>query len=177
MHQYHARIAWHRNGAPFVDNRYSRAHEWIFDGGATVAASSSPLTVPLPYSVAANVDPEEALVAAASSCHMLWFLWLAAHQGFVVDRYVDEAVGEMTQTPAGRMAISRILLRPDIGFAGDRVPTVGEVRQLHHEAHERCFIANSLKSEIVVQEPDGGLASGGEGSAPDPIDSGNGASR
>lgn len=151
MHRYDARIAWSRAGAPFTDNRYSRGHEWSFDGGVTIPASSSPLTVPLPYSVAAAVDPEEALVAAASSCHMLWFLALAARRGFVVDGYVDEAYGVMTPNAAGKLAFERITLRPRIDFAGERQPTEGEVQALHHRAHAECFIANSLRCEVVVE--------------------------
>lgn len=151
MHRYDARIAWSRAGAAFTDNRYGRGHQWSFDGGVTIPASSSPLTVPLPYSVAAAVDPEEALVAAASSCHMLWFLALAARRGFVVDGYVDEAYGVMAPNAAGKLAFERITLRPRIDFAGERQPTAGEVQALHHRAHGECFIANSLRCEVVVE--------------------------
>jgi organic hydroperoxide reductase OsmC/OhrA len=152
MHRYEARIAWQRGGAVFTDHRYSRGHEWSFDGGVTVPASSSPLTVKVPYSVAQAVDPEEALVAATSSCHMLWFLSLAAKQGFVVDRYADEAFGVMAPNADGKLAFTRITLRPRIEFAGARRPSAGELAALHHEAHDECFIANSLKCEVVVEE-------------------------
>jgi len=155
MHRYEARIAWMRNGEKFTDNRYSRGHEWSFDGGVRVPASSSPLSVRPPYSVEAAVDPEEALVASASSCHMLWFLSLAAQGGFVVDRYVDEAFGVMERNGAGKMAVTRITLRPAIEFAGDRRPTDEELAALHHRAHEECFIANSIKSEIVIENAPG----------------------
>lgn len=151
MHRYEARVTWNRAGARFTDNRYSRGHEWSFDGGSTVKASSSPLTVPLPFSVPEAVDPEEALVAATSSCHMLWFLWLAARGGFVVERYEDEACGVMEPNAAGKLAFSRITLRPRIEFAGERAPTAGELAALHHRAHEECFIANSLRCEVLVE--------------------------
>lgn len=151
-HRYTARVAWRREAdAKFTDNRYSRGHEWSFDGGVKVPASSSPLTVRAPFSVESAVDPEEALVASASSCHMLWFLFLAAKAGFVVDRYEDDAVGVMEKNPAGKVAITRITLKPRIDFAGDKRPTAEELAHLHHEAHEECFIANSLKSEVVVE--------------------------
>lgn len=152
MHRYEARIAWQRGGAVFTDNRYSRGHEWSFDGGVTVPASSSPLTVKAPYSVAQAVDPEEALVAATSSCHMLWFLSLAAKRGFVVDRYADEAFGVMEPNADGRLAFTRISLRPRIEFGGAKRPSAAERAALHRDAHEECFIANSLKCEVVVEE-------------------------
>lgn len=151
MHKYEAQITWKRNGAKFSDNRYSRGHEWSFDGGTKVAASSSPLVVPAPYSVVEAVDPEEALIASASSCHMLWFLLVAAKRGFVIDSYVDEAFGIMDKTAEGKMAITRITLRPKIEFTGDKLPSVEELQSLHHSAHDECFIANSLKSEIVIE--------------------------
>jgi organic hydroperoxide reductase OsmC/OhrA len=150
MHQYEARIRWQRNGATFTDRRYSRGHEWSFDGGITVPASSSPLSVRLPLSVAEAVDPEEALVAAASSCHMLSFLYFAAKGGFVVDSYEDDAVGLMEKNAAGKLAITHITLRPAIAFAGT-APSAGELHALHHAAHEECYIANSLKAEVVVE--------------------------
>lgn len=152
MHQYQASILWQRGDQTFTDNRYSRGHEWQFDGGLTVPASSSPLSVPLPMSVAGNVDPEEALVAAASSCHMLFFLWLAARQGFTVDRYADEAVGIMEPDARGKMAITRIVLRPEIAFSGTLQPTAQQRAALHHQSHEDCYIANSLRAEISIEE-------------------------
>jgi len=156
VHRYEARVAWQRGGAKFTDNRYSRGHEWSFDGGVRVPASSSPNTVRVPYSVAAAVDPEEALVAAAASCHMLWFLSLAAQRGLVVESYVDEAVGVMEENAAGKLAFSRIHLRPRIAFAGERLPTPQDLEALHHQAHAECFIANSLKSEVIVDAVDPG---------------------
>jgi organic hydroperoxide reductase OsmC/OhrA len=151
MHRYEARITWRREGAAFTDRRYSRGHEWSFDGGVRVPASASPSVVKAPYSVAAAVDPEEALVAATSSCHMLWFLDLAARGGFVVDSYADSAFGVMENNANGKLAITRITLRPKIEFSQDRQPSAEELRALHHRAHEECYIANSLKSEVVVE--------------------------
>lgn len=151
MHRYEARVTWSRNGAKFSDNRFSRGHEWSFDGGASVQASSSPTVVPVPYSVAEAVDPEEALIASASSCHMLWFLSIAAKRGFVVDSYVDDAFGVMEKGAEGKLLISRITLRPKVEFSESERPADDELRSMHHSAHEECFIANSLKSEIVVE--------------------------
>lgn len=151
MHSYDATINWTRGDQAFTDNRYSRAHNWTFDGGAQVPASSSPHVVPVPMSVVANVDPEEALVAATSSCHMLFFLSFAAKRGFVVDRYVDRASGIMEKNAEGKMAMTRITLRPDVGFGGERQPVQEEIDRMHHDAHEQCFIANSLKSDIVLE--------------------------
>jgi len=150
-HEYRATVQWRRGDAKFTDQRYSRGHSWAFDGGITVPASSSPLSVRLPYSVAEAVDPEEAFVAAVASCHMLTFLYVAAKQGFVVDDYADEAVGVMTKNEHGRMWISRVTLAPAIRFSGEKRPTSQQLDELHHLAHEECYIANSVKSEIVVQ--------------------------
>jgi organic hydroperoxide reductase OsmC/OhrA len=151
VHRYEARITWERDGAAFTDNRYSRAHEWSFDGGIRVPGSSSPSVVKLPYSSAEAVDPEEALVAAASSCHMLSFLYLAAKRGYVVDRYVDEAFGVMERNERGKLAITKITLRPRIDFSGETRPSAGDLAALHHEAHEECYIASSIRSEVVVE--------------------------
>src|SRR5262245_26167390 len=151
MHKYETRVSWARGAnEKFTDNRYSRAHEWAFDCGMTLRASSSPSVVPLPLSVADAVDPEEALVASTSSCHMLYFLFFAAKRGFVVENYVDNAFGVLEKNSAGKMSMSRITLRPSITFAGAS-PSPGDLDALHHAAHEECFIANSLKSEIVVE--------------------------
>jgi organic hydroperoxide reductase OsmC/OhrA len=148
MSNYGATVAWSRNGAVFVDGRYSRSHVWQFDGGLEVPASSSPRVVPLPYSDPAAVDPEEAFVASLSSCHMLWFLSIAAAKGFVVDTYKDEAVGIMEKDAEGKLAITRVTLRPIAKFNGTSIPTEAELGDLHHEAHEKCFLANSVKTEI-----------------------------
>jgi len=144
-----AEIGWRSDGA-FTTGRYSRRHEISFDGGATVAGSSSPDVVPAPMSDPAAVDPEELLVAAVASCHMLWFLDLARRAGLDVASYRDRAEGEMGRIGAGKTAITRIALSPDIAFNG-RAPAAAELEALHHEAHERCFIANSLNSDIVVE--------------------------
>lgn len=148
MSEFTAVIEWQRNGAAFTDNRYSRGHRWVFDGGTKVPASASPHSVPLPLSVAAAVDPEEAFVAALSSCHMLWFLSIAAKQGFVVDSYRDEAVGVLARNPDGKLAMTRVTLRPAIRFSGERRPSEEEHRALHHQAHELCFIASSVTTEV-----------------------------
>ena len=148
MSTHRARVAWGADGA-FASGRYSRRHEWSFDGGAVVTASSSPDVVPAPMSDPAGVDPEEALVASVSSCHMLWFLSLAQAAGLDIASYVDGAEGIMGRIAPGRMALTRITLRPAIAFAG-RQPDAAELDRLHHEAHERCFIANSLKTEVVI---------------------------
>lgn len=144
-----AEIIWTSDGA-FADGTYSRRHEWRFDGGATVAGSASPAIVPEPMADPAAVDPEEALVASAASCHMLWFLSLAQEAGLDVASYRDRAEAAMGRIAPGRFAITRITLRPEIAFAG-RTPDSAELERLHHSAHERCFIANSLKCEIVVE--------------------------
>jgi organic hydroperoxide reductase OsmC/OhrA len=149
MTDYVATVEW-RSGGGFREGRYSRAHSWSFDGGALVAGSSSPHVVPAPMSDPAGVDPEEALVASVSSCHMLWFLHMARDSGLDVAAYRDEARGTMGKDERGKMAMTRIVLRPEIEFVGD-APAADALARLHHEAHERCFIANSLRTEIVVE--------------------------
>ena len=154
MHTYGATVTWKRDpAATFTDQRYSRRHEWSFDGGVSVAASSSPLVVPVPMSAADAVDPEEALVASASACHMLWFLYAAAKRGFIVDEYADAAAGTMGKDAEGKTAMTRIALRPRVTFSGEKRPSEDDLRQLHEVAHKECFIANSLKTEIVVEAP------------------------
>jgi organic hydroperoxide reductase OsmC/OhrA len=145
-------VRWKNNGGDVPGRRYSRAHSWQFDGGVAVPASSSPHVVPLPWSDEHAVDPEEALVAAASSCHMMSFLWAAAKAGFAVDSYDDTAEGTLAKNARGRYAVTRIVLRPRIVFSGKQ-PTAADLDTLHHEAHEECYIANSLKTEIVVEAP------------------------
>ena len=153
MSEHGASIRWAAEG-DFRAGRYNRRHEIAFDGGVTITASASPAIVRPPLSDPAGVDPEEMLVAAVASCHMLWFLDLAHRAGHDLAAYRDEAVGELGQTPAGKIAVTRITLRPALTFA-DAAPDAAEIDRLHHEAHERCFIANSLNSEIVVA-PQGG---------------------
>ncbi|KLV10333.1 MULTISPECIES: OsmC family protein [Photobacterium] len=152
MAEYTAEVKWTRGkDEAFSDNKYSRGHTWSFDGGVTVPASSSPHVVPLPYSVEANVDPEEALVAALSSCHMLVFLSIAAKRNYVVESYVDNAVGIMEDDENGRTFVSKVTLRPKITFSGERQPTVEQLEKLHHISHENCFIANSVKTEVTTE--------------------------
>lgn len=147
MSEHNAEIEWRRDGAVFTDNRYSRGHRWRFDGGVEVAASSSPAVVPVPMSVAEAVDPEEAFVASLASCHMLWFLSIAAKRGFVIDSYRDRAVGVLGKIE-GRQAIAIVTLHPDAQFIGDKRPAADEVAAMHHQAHEQCFIASSVKTDV-----------------------------
>jgi organic hydroperoxide reductase OsmC/OhrA len=153
MSEHSAVVRWQRTDDAFASGRYSRRHEWRFDGGAVVAASASPAAVRAPWSDPAGVDPEEAFVAAISSCHMLWFLSLAASGGFVVDRYEDEAVGHMGRIADGRDAITEVTLHPRIDFGGHRRPEREEIEALHEAAHARCFIANSVTSNIRIETP------------------------
>jgi organic hydroperoxide reductase OsmC/OhrA len=151
MSKHSALIEWHREADEvFSDNQYSRAHIWKFDGGLQVPASPSPHVVPLPLSVEENVDPEEAFVAALSSCHMLVFLSIAAKRRYVVDRYLDEAVGELKKGENGKEWVSKVTLNPKITFAGDNQPTRSQLEKMHHMAHENCFIANSVKTEVTT---------------------------
>jgi len=153
MATHHATVIWERAGdAKFIDNRYSRGHRWEFDGGAVVPASSSPAVVPLPLSDPKGVDPEEAFVASLSSCHMLWFLFYAAKGGFVVDAYTDAAEGHMEKTADGNQWMSRVILRPDVRFAGNS-PDGAAMAEMHDKAHHACFIANSVKTTITVEAP------------------------
>ena len=161
MATYTSTVRWaRRRDERFLDGRYSRAHEWAFDGGARVPASSSPQVVRPPFSDPAGVDPEEALVAALSSCHMLFFLDFAKRKGFVVDSYEDAATGLMSANPEGRVAMTEVVLRPRIVFSGDKRPTAADAAALHHAAHEACYIANSVRSEIRVEAVEDGLAEG-----------------
>ena len=153
MHSHAAQISWQRDAGDFVKGRYSRAHTWQFDGGISVPASPSPSIVPAPYSNATAVDPEEALVAAAASCHMLTFLWVASKRGYVVDSYTDRAVGILEKNARGRLAITRITLKPRIVFSGSQHPTPEILETLHHAAHDECYIANSINCAIDVESP------------------------
>ena len=152
MSEYFAKINWVRDSnESYVDNKYSRGHEWIFDGGVVIQASSSPHVVPLPYSVEANVDPEEAFVASLSSCHMLFFLSIAAKRKYIVDSYVDNAVGIMGKDSDGNISMTKVTLRPYVEFSGDKKPTISQLEKMHHQSHQQCFIANSVKTEIVTE--------------------------
>ncbi len=151
MFEHIAVVQWQRNQAKFTDNQYSREHIWKFDGGVEILASSSPHVVPVPYSNAACVDPEEAFIASLSSCHMLWFLSIAAKKKFVVDSYTDQAIGLMSKNEDGKLAITRVNLRPQVIFAGDNLPTTKQIEEIHNQAHHSCFLANSVKTEIIVE--------------------------
>ena len=150
MSDHRATISWKFSGGDFLRGQYSREHDWSFDGGITVPASPSPSVVPLPYSNPANVDPEEAFVASISSCHMLTFLYVASKGGFQIESYTDESIGVMTKNEKGVPWVSIVTLCPKIQYAGDKRPTPEEEAHLHHLAHEQCFIANSVKTEVRV---------------------------
>ena len=150
MTTYTATVRWTRDpGTDFTKGQYSRAHEWAFDGGAVVPASPSPHVVPAPWSDQAGVDPEEAFVASLSSCHMLFFVDFARRAGFVVDEYVDEAEGVLKKRADGKMAMTRVTLRPRVTWGGDP-PDEATIAGLHHRAHEECFIANSVTADVTV---------------------------
>ena len=150
MSEHKATISWTCNSPDFLKGKYSREHTWRFDGGVTVAASASPSVVPAPYSNPAGVDPEEAFVAAISSCHMLSYLHVARQQGFQVESYHDEAVGVMSKNERGVPWVSSVTLHPQIAYGGDKHPTAADEEHLHHLSHEQCFIANSIKTEVTV---------------------------
>jgi organic hydroperoxide reductase OsmC/OhrA len=149
MSHYTTLVRWERGEQAFLNNRYSRAHVWRFDGGVEVPASSSPSVVPLPMSRADAVDPEEAFVASLSSCHMLWFLSIAAKKGFVVDSYEDQAEGNMDWNSHGRLAMTKVTLRPLVTWSGNKSPDQEAVGALHEQAHGECFIANSVLTEVA----------------------------
>jgi organic hydroperoxide reductase OsmC/OhrA len=152
MSEYCALVKWARGkDEPYIDNKYSRGHVWEFDGGVCVPASSSPHVVPPPYSVEKNVDPEEAFVASLSSCHMLFFLSIAAKKRFVVESYTDNAIGIMEKDQTGKISMTRVTLRPKVVFTGDRMPSREELEKMHHLSHGQCFIANSVKTEVTTE--------------------------
>ncbi len=151
MSHYSAVISWERGTASFVDKRYSRVHQWSFDGGVVLRASSSPHSVPAPYSDPSAVDPEEAFVAALSSCHMLWFLSIAAKNGFCVHAYRDEAIGVMEKNNRGKLCLTTVTLRPHAIFTSIKLPSDTGVRTMHEEAHGECYLANSVNTRIVVE--------------------------
>lgn len=156
MSRHKADILWTEDG-DFAANRYSRGHQWRFDGGVCVRASASPAVVPQPLSDPAAIDPEEAFVASLSACHMLWFLDLARQAGLTVRRYRDRAVGELARLETGQLGIPLVTLRPDIDW-GPPAPDAATVAALHEQAHARCFLANSVKTEIRIApapDPDG----------------------
>ena len=150
MSAHGATIEWMRGDQPFTDKRYSRAHSWTFDGGAVVPGSSAPSSVPVPMSDPAGVDPEEAMIASLSSCHMLWFLAFAANAGLVVDTYVDEASGKMGKDENGKRYLAEVTMRPFTSFTG-REPDQAEIDALHHQAHDHCEMAHSVRATITVE--------------------------
>jgi organic hydroperoxide reductase OsmC/OhrA len=149
-HLYTATVQWQRReGEAFTDNRYHREHVLRFDGGIEVAGSSSPSVVPLPYSTEAAIDPEEMFVASLSACHMLWFLSLAAKAGVVVERYDDNASGVMSKNAEGKWWVSAVTLRPQVTLAAGH--STAPLIDLHHRAHGECFIANSVRTEVLIK--------------------------
>ena len=152
MAEHKASIRWAESadGEAFLKGRFSRAHTWTFDGGLTVPASAAPSVIPAPFSDPAGVDPEETYVAAIASCHMMSFLYVAMRAGFVVERYEDDAVGVMRKNERGAIWVGAVTLHPRITYGGSKHPTAAEVDHLHHQAHEQCFIANSVKTEILI---------------------------
>lgn len=156
MSHYTAETLWERKDADFLDNRYSRLHLLRFDGGLQVPGSSSPSVVPLPMSDASALDPEETFVSSLSSCHMLWFLTMAVKRKFRVDRYFDAATGVMEKNAEGKVAMTVVTLHPEVTFSGERQPSREELDKLHHDAHEACFIANSVKTDVRCEPVYGG---------------------
>ena len=150
MSSYLATVDWRRDG-DFASRRYSRGHTLGFEGGLTVPGTAGPANVNPRYAVEGALDPEQAFTASIAACHMLWFLDVAARAGFVVECYADEAEGTLAPGPSGKQVMTRVLLRPKVVFSGERLPTSVELEALHHEAHEECFIANSVKTEIVIE--------------------------
>lgn len=157
MSHYSAETLWERKDANFLDNRYSRRHVLRFDGGLEVPGSSSPSVVPLPMSDASALDPEEAFVSSLSSCHMLWFLTMAVKRRFCVDRYFDAATGVMEKNAEGKVAMTVVTLHPEVTFSGEKLPTRAELDKMHHDAHEACFIASSVKTEVRCEPVYGDL--------------------
>ncbi|MCM3870504.1 MAG: OsmC family protein [Pyrinomonadaceae bacterium] len=154
MMSYIVRVLWKKKfDEAFLDNKYSRSHTWTFDGGIEVTASSSPHVVPLPMSNENAVDPEEAFVASLSSCHMLFFLSLAVEKQFLVESYEDNAEGVIGKNDEGKLAMTRVTLNPKITFGGTHLPSRDQIDELHHSAHEQCFIANSVKTKVTVVQP------------------------
>ena len=151
MSEHSSVVIWVRNGQDFIGNRYSRKHLLRFDGGIEVAGSSSPHVVPIPMSDAAAIDPEEAFVSSISSCHMLWFLSIAAKQKFCVDRYFDKAIGVMAKNLDGKVVMLVVTLKPEVVFSSETLPTQDQINKMHHQAHEECFIANSIKTEVRLE--------------------------
>ena len=152
MSRHVASVRWARHdGEAFTDLRYSRRHAWRFDGGVEIPASSSPHSVRVPFSAEDAVDPEEAFVAAIASCHMLWFLSIAAERGYVVDAYTDDAEGFLERGDDGKTWMTRVTLRPAVAFGGAGAPSADALAALHGEAHHACYVANSVRTQIAVE--------------------------
>lgn len=152
MSEYCAKVVWNRaDDENFTDDKYSRDHQWLFDGGISFTASASPSVIPAPYVSESSVDPEEAFVASLSSCHMLFFLAFAAKKQFVVDDYTDNAVGVLGKNSEGKISMTRITLRPQVSFSGLCMPSEEQIQLLHDKAHQHCYIANSVRSEVVIE--------------------------
>lgn len=157
MSEYFSTLVWQRDMQEVADNdylegKYSRGHVWKFDGGAEIQASSSPHIVPVPFSIEENIDPEEAFIASLSSCHMLFFLSIAAKHRLVINEYVDNSVGIMAKNNEGKIAMVKVTLRPKVTFSADsKSVSLSKLESMHHQAHELCFIANSVKTEVVIE--------------------------
>lgn len=149
MSEHQAEIYWVRKGNRFLEQKYSRVHIWKFDGGSEIKASASPSIVPIPYSSAECVDPEEAFIASISSCHMLFFLSIAAKKGFIVNSYKDRAIGILSKN-SDKLSITNVKLNPIVEFEGENQPDLNTLSDIHKEAHDKCFIANSVKTNIDV---------------------------
>jgi organic hydroperoxide reductase OsmC/OhrA len=153
MSDYTATVRWSGDDhEAFRKGRYYRGHEWAFDGGTVVPASASPDNVPPGTANEAGVDPEEALIAAISSCHMLFFVDYARRAGFIVDSYIDEAQGVLDKRADGKIAVTKVTLRPKVAFSGEKLPTAEDIAHLHHRSHEDCFIANSVNCVVTVEQ-------------------------
>lgn len=151
MMSYQVKIIWKKQASEaFIDNKYSRAHRWLFDGGIEVAASSSPHVVPLPMSIESAVDPEEAFIASLSSCHMLWFLSLAAAKKYIIETYEDNATGILAKNAEGKLAMTEVTINPSVRFIGEDIPSQEQIEMLHHFAHEKCYIANSVTTKVNI---------------------------
>ena len=158
MSTYTATIQWQRTSNAFAQNEYSRKHEWTFDGGISVPASASPEIVPEPFSDPAAIDPEEAFIASLSSCHMLWFLSITSREGYIVDDYTDQVQGKMEKNQEGKLAITQVILQPVVRFGGNQRPNQSVFDELHHRAHQRCYIAHSVRTAITIDATMGGTS-------------------
>ncbi len=147
---YNVKVYWKKKSdEKFTDNKYSRAHKWIFDCGIEFPASSSKHIVPLPMSDESAVDPEEAYIASLSSCHMLWFLSIAARKKYIVESYEDNAEGTLEKDENGKLAMTEVTLKPKVNFI-ENTPTQNQLEEIHHLAHEECFISNSVKTKVNI---------------------------